>query len=212
MIATVLFYLLPADSQHHRALQFLPQIVAYAAFFVWVGTNSDVIARLGLKPVQLTQGFQWGAATGLLLGVLNTFVILWIIPRFGYDILFLRETPHAQLPPLLMLPWGIMGIAVFVELNFRGFLLGRVLALAEQLRAPVPLFLRGGLAVGITALTFSFDPFMVVTFKYLHWIALWDGIVWGLLWLRLRNLYVPIIAHAVEVMMMYSVLRKVLIS
>jgi thiamine transporter ThiT len=67
-----------------------------------------------------------------------------------------------------------------------------------------------GLAIGASALAFSFDPFMVITFRHLHWIAVWDGLVWGLLWVRLRNLYVPIVAHAIEVMVTYSVIRAVL--
>ena len=50
---------------------------------------------------------------------------------------------------------------------------------------------------------------MVATFKHLHWIAVWDGLVWGMMWVRLRNLYATITAHAVEVMVMYAVLKMV---
>jgi membrane protease YdiL (CAAX protease family) len=64
----------------------------------------------------------------------------------------------------------------------------------------------------ISALAFSFDPFMVGTFRHLHWIAVWDGIVWGMMWVRRRNLYATIAAHAVEVMVMYSSLKLVLAS
>jgi hypothetical protein len=35
-------------------------------------------------------------------------------------------------------------------------------------------------------------------------------LIWGLLWVRLRNLHVPIVAHAIEVMVMYSAIRAVL--
>ena len=209
ILATALFYTLPPDLQSDHALQFLPQAVAYAALAAWAARNSDFTARLGLRLSQC-QGLRWGIVTGLTLGLLNTAVILYIVPRLGHDIAFLRETPHAQIPPVVMLPWFILLIAVFVEINFRGFLLGRLFALVEQMAPALPLPLVAGLAIGVSALVFSFDPFMVVTFRHLHWIALWDGLVWGLLWVWLRNLYVPIVAHAVEVMVMYSVIRPVL--
>jgi membrane protease YdiL (CAAX protease family) len=114
--------------------------------------------------------------------------------------MFLTQTPHARLPLWLMIPWFICVIAMFVELNFRGFILGRLLALS----VPPPL------AVLLSALLFSFDPFMVATFKYLHWIAVWDGIVWGMMWIRLGNLYAVITAHALEVIIMYSLIRAAL--
>jgi thiamine transporter ThiT len=53
---------------------------------------------------------------------------------------------------------------------------------------------------------------MVATFRHLHWIALWDGCVWGLLWLLARNLYATIVAHAVEVILVYSAVRVALMS
>lgn len=205
----MLFYALPSDFQSHRALQFLPQAVACAALAVWAARNTDIPDRLGLRAVQFGQGFRWGVATGLILGVMNAWVILRLVPALGGDVTFLRDTPHAQISPALMRPWVIVAIAILVELNFRGFVLGRLVALATG-RPSIPPRLGPWLAVGLTALTFSFDPFMMVTFQYLHWIAVWDGIVWGALWIRLRNLYAPIVAHAVEVMVMYSVIKMVL--
>ncbi|MEK7294062.1 MAG: hypothetical protein AAB049_03685 [Nitrospirota bacterium] len=210
VVATILFYALPADLQSHLALQFLPQALAYAALAWWSSRNSDSMARLGLRPVQLGQGIRWGTATGLILGAANVGIILWMVPWLGYDIAFLRDTPHAQIPPAVMLPWFIVLIAVLVEVNFRGFLLGRLLILAERMAPALPMPFASGMAIGMTALVFSFDPFMMITFHHLHWIAVWDGLVWGLLWVRLRNLYVPIVAHAVEVMIMYSVIKMVL--
>lgn len=210
ILATALFYALPSDLQSRLALQFLPQAVAYAALAWWASRNSDIMARFGLRPAQAGQGLRWGAATGLILGAVNAGIILWMVPWLGYDIAFLRDTPHAQIPPAIMLPWFILLIAVLVEVNFRGFLLGRLLVLAERTAPALPPLLASGMAIGMTALAFSFDPFMVITFRHLHWIAVWDGLVWGLLWVRLRNLYVPIIAHAVEVMVMYSIIRTVL--
>jgi membrane protease YdiL (CAAX protease family) len=210
ILATILFYALPSDVQSHPTIQFSPQAVAYAALGWWALRNPDITARFGLRSRQVGQGLRWGTVTGLILGAMNVGVILWLVPWLGYDIAFLHDTPHAQIPPAIMLPWFIVAIALFVEVNFRGFLLGRLLALAEQLAPVGHVSLAIIMAVGLSALTFSFDPFMVVTFRHLHWIAVWDGLIWGLLWVRLRNLYVPIIAHAVEVMVMYSAIRTVL--
>ena len=210
ILATLFFYVLPSDWQSRQAIQFLPQALAYAALAAWAAQNSNITARLGLRPAQIGQGLRWGTATGLTLGTINVSVILWIIPWLGYDIAFLRDTPHAQIPPAVMLPWVIISIAVFVEVNFRGFLLGRLLVLAEHAVPSLSAPLASATAVAVTALVFTFDPFMMVTFRHLHWIAVWDGLVWGLLWVRLRNLYVPVIAHAIEVIVMYSVIRAVL--
>jgi membrane protease YdiL (CAAX protease family) len=204
--ATAGFYVLPINLQQLLAIQFLPQTLAYAGLGLWASFNTGFTTRLGLQPSLLQQGLHWGMVTGLILGLLNTAVILYLAPWLGFDIGFLRETPHAKIPVLVMLPWFITFIALFVEINFRGFLLGRLLAIFSIL--PIPL--ATGLALAVSALAFSFDPVMVVTFKHLHWIAVWDGVVWGLLWVRLRNLYAPIVAHAVEVVVMYSIVRTVL--
>ena len=126
ILASAFFYALPSDFLSSQALQFLPQAVAYAGLAAWAARNSDITARLGLCPSQLGQGLRWGLPTGLLLGMVNTGVILWLVPRLGYDITFLRQTPHAQIPPVIMLPWFILLIALLIEVNFRGFLLGRL--------------------------------------------------------------------------------------
>jgi hypothetical protein len=113
-----------------------------------------------------------------------------------------------------MLPWGILLIAVLVELNFRGFLLGRLLTLCQsswlRKHPAVGPALAPMLAITGASTVFAFDPFMVATFKQLHWIAIWDGMIWGAIWVRFRNLYAPIVAHTVEVMIMYSILKLVL--
>ncbi len=186
--------------QNNVVVQFVPQVLSYVGLILWGSVNGKLVRRLGLPLDRLASGLAWGLMIGLVLGVINTFVILKVVPWLGYDITFLKQTPHARLPLWLMIPWFVCAIALIVELNFRGFILGRLLALS----IPPPL------AVLLSAVLFSFDPFMVATFKHLHWIAVWDGIVWGMMWLRLINLYAVITAHAVEVIIMYSLIRAAL--
>lgn len=206
-LTTAAYYLLPPRLQAVTAIQFLPQMTAYVAFILWISSNHGIIPRLGLERGRLKQGLQWGLGAGLVLGICNSWVILEVAPRLGHDIEFLAQTPHAQLPVVLMLPWTIVLIAIFVELNFRGFQLGRWLVLCGSARLPFMTYTGPVLAIGASSFLFAFDPFMVATFKHLHWIAMWDGIVWGTVWVRLRNLYAPMCAHAVEVIIMYSVVR-----
>ncbi len=205
--ATLYFYALPASLQEQTLVQFAPQILAYLALGVWAMYNRDIVSRLGLENGNIRDGLRWGLLTGLLLGCLNTFVILSTYPHLGYDISFLKTTPHGRLPLLIMVPWFICGIALFVELNFRGFLLGRLATLESELWRSSLARRLSPLALITCALLFAFDPFMVNTFQHLHWIALWDGLIWGIIWLRTRNLYITIVAHAVEVIMMYSAVR-----
>jgi membrane protease YdiL (CAAX protease family) len=205
--STLGYYTLPASLQEQTLILFAPQIIAYLALGVWARLNRDVVSRLGLAKINIRDGLRWGVPTGLLLGCLNTFVILSVYPHLGYDISFLKTTPHGRLPLLVMVPWFICGIAFLIELNYRGFLLGRLAALESGLW-------RSGLAQRLSplaliagALIFAFDPFMVNTFQHLHWIAVWDGLIWGAIWLRTKNLYITIVAHAIEVIMMYSAVR-----
>ncbi|MEY4705126.1 MAG: hypothetical protein RL042_1328 [Nitrospirota bacterium] len=208
--ATLDFYTLPASLQEQTLVQFTPQILAYFAFGLWATHNRDILSRFGLEKWKVRQGLRWGLPTGLLLGCLNTFVILSVYPHLGYDISFLTTTPHAHLPLLVMAPWFICGIAIFVEINFRGFVLGRLVSLESNLwSSPVARRL-SPLALFTSALLFAFDPFMVNTFQHLHWIALWDGLIWGIIRLHTKNLYATIIAHAVEVLVMYGALRVTL--
>ena len=205
--ATLGYYALPASLQAQWFAQFTPQLLAYLAMGIWVSRTSDLSARLGLEKAKLTTGLKWGLLTGLILGCLNTVVILSVYPVLGYDITFLKQTPHGRLPVLLMIPWFICTIALFVEVNFRGFLLGRLAELEWHWRKPDSGQKPAPLALLATTLTFTFDPFMVNTFRQLHWIALWDGLIWGIIWLRTRNLWITIVAHAVEVMILYSFVR-----
>ena len=205
--ATLAFYAIPASLQEQTLVLFAPQIAAYLALSLWAAYNRDVISRLGLEKGNLRNGLRWGLPTGLLLGCMNTFVILSAYPHLGYDISFLKTTPHGRLPLMAMVPWFICGIAFLIELSFRGFLLGRLSALESGLWRSEFAQRFSPLALTTSALIFAFDPFMVNTFQHLHWIAVWDGLIWGAIYLRTRNLYLTIVAHAVEVMVMYSAVR-----
>ncbi len=208
--ATFGYYALPDRFQSQTLVQFLPQTVAYASFALWASRNHSILQRLGSEPAKIPQGVKLGLLTGLVLGLLNSWVILRLFPSMGYDISFLTQTPHAKIPLFIMLPWFICGIALFVELNFRGFLLGRLAALEARIVKDPALQRLSPAALLISASTFTFDPFMTSTFQELHWIALWDGLVWGWLWLRCRNLCATVVAHAIEVMVMYSAVRHAL--
>jgi len=218
IFATIGFYLLPANWQSQPAVQFAPQLIAYLALGFWAVHNVDRLPRLGLESNNIRAGLVWGTMTGISLGCINTLIILFVIPTLGGDIDFLPNTPHARIPPWIMVPWFILVIAVAVELNFRGFLLGRLLTLLalepdnSNLTQNRFLRTRGAiiLPLGISALTFSFDPFMVVTFRHLHWIAVWDGLIWGWMRIRMNNLYAVIIAHAIEVIILYLTIRTTL--
>jgi membrane protease YdiL (CAAX protease family) len=210
--STVVFYTLPPAIQTQTLIQFVPQILAYLALGLWATRNRNLVFRLGLAKENMRDGLRWGLLTGLLLGCVNTFVILSVYPHLGYDISFLKTTPHGRLPFLVMVPWFICGIAIFVELNFRGFLLGRLAALESRRRRSGLVQRLSPFALITCALLFAFDPFMVNTFQHLHWIALWDGLIWGIIWLRTRNLYITIVAHAIEVTVMYSAVRVALTS
>lgn len=200
LIATLIYYASPRELQQESLYQFLPQVCAYIAFFTWNRINDATSDRLGLTRSLLPQGLRLGTAIGLALGLINLLVILYCVPLLGGEYRFLADTPHAKIPFPLMVPWFIFIIATMVEVNFRGFLLGRLLALG----------LPASMAVPMSALLFAFDPFLVATFQQLHWIAVWDGLVWGSLWITFRNLYVTIIAHGVEVIVLYSVIRAML--
>ena len=212
---TACFYLLPASARQNLFLQFVPQLAAYGVLAIWwkVNADADVLTALGLSRDILMQGVGWGLATGCILGVVNSTVILWVVPAFGGDVLFLINTPHARMPLFVMIPWFTVLIALAVELNFRGFLLGRLESFCCRW---LPVTGIHGLRLGsivamlVSALVFAFDPFMVMTFQHLHWIAVWDGLIWAGLFLWRRNLGTVIAAHAIEVMILYLSVKTVL--
>lgn len=216
ILTTLGFYFLPLHWQSNILIQLIPQLMAYLTFALWAFYNRNLVAKLGLELCKLRFGLKWGTGTGICLGCFNAFVIIYLVPAIGEDITFLRGTPHAQVPFWIMVPWFIPCIAFFVELNFRGFLLGRLLVFCSQTmnqhKLPSPGVLKLGILLPLilSALTFSFDPFMVATFEHLHWIAVWDGLIWGWLWIQKTNLYLLITAHAVEVFILYLTVRAAL--
>jgi membrane protease YdiL (CAAX protease family) len=209
--ATLDYYALPEWLQAQPLAQLAPQIIGYLACALWASHNTQIGVRLGLQTPNIRDGAKLGVVVGLLLGCLNSYVILHLVPAYGYDITFLKETPHARVPVMIMIPWLITGIALFVEFNFRGFVLGRLAALESALWPTALLRQISPFALVTSALVFAFDPFMLGTFRHLHWIAVWDGVVWGIVWLLTRNLYATIVAHAVEVIIMYSAVRFILL-
>lgn len=212
ILATGSFYLLPESWQAHRLCQFAPQIIAYTCFGIWAYGNTNIIHKLGLQLPTISPGIRLGLLIGLLLGSFNTTLIIYVVPALGLDIEFLRKTPHAHIPLTVMVPWFILFIAFAVEVNFRGFLLGRLLTLFSRHTKPSDSVysIASVMAIGVSSLAFAFDPFMVSTFQHLHWIAAWDGLIWGWMWLRTRNLYIPIAAHSIEVIIEYLTIRTVL--
>ena len=210
--ATIDYYALPAWLQSQPLVQFAPQLIGYLAFALWASYNGSVAIRIGSQRSQWRHGLRVGALTGTILGFVNSLVILRLLPSLGWDITFLRDTPHAAVPVQIMVPWFIAGIALMVEVNFRGFMLGRLAVIESTLWQGAMLQRLSPIALSTSALVFAFDPFMVGTFRHLHWIAVYDGAVWGLLWLLTRNLYATIVAHAVEVVIVYSAVRWALME
>lgn len=154
----------------------MPQGLSYLCLAGWAVATRAALWDIGLSGEQNGRAALWGGLTGIGTG------------------------PHAHAPPLLILSVGIPLIAVLVELNFRGFILGRLLVLFRRVPAGQVL------AIGLSALVFSFDPFMTGVFRVYHWLALSNGLVWGWLFYATRNLVTTVTAHAVEVMLVYSVL------
>src|SRR3989442_1123929 len=200
-LATAWYYTLPGPLQQNLWITFSPQLLAYAALTLWALANPEWKSFLRLNREGIGTSLKWGALVGVALGAVNLSLILLIIPSLGGDVLFLRETPHAKAPVWVMFPVAIAAIGMLVELNFRGFHLGRLLTLL----GPSPAGKLG--ATLIAALAFSFDPFMVRVFHHLHWIAVWDGLVWGVVLLQTRSLYATMAAHTVEVWILYAWLK-----
>ncbi len=200
-LATLGYYALPSSLQQNLWVTFSPQVVAYAALAAWAISNTKPYQCLRLDPSGIISGLRWGTFVGVALGAVNLSLILIVIPALGGEIAFLRETPHAQAPVWVMFPLGIAVVGVMVELNFRGFQMGRLLTLlGDQANGKIA-------ATVLAALVFAWDPFLVQVFRHLHWIALWDGLVWGILMLRTGSLYATMAAHTMEVWILYVSLK-----
>lgn len=179
----------------------IPQISAYACLALWCAANDRRLDRLFLVSHHLKKSLLLGGLVGILTGLINLWVIVKLTPWLGYSYDFLRDTPHARMPLAFMVPWGIVLIAVFVEINFRGFMMGRFMAMTENRPYGI------AVAVILSAIVFSRDPFMVAVFRGYHWLALTDGLIWGGLLFWARNLSSTVTAHSVEVILVYSILR-----
>jgi len=200
-VVLTLAYPLGSPSSGSLGPTLIPQLAAYLCLLIWSAVNDRRLERLFIVSSNLPQNILIGTLIGLLTGVVNLWIIVKLAPWLGYSYDFLRDTPHARAPFAVMVPWGIVLIAVFVEVNFRGFLLGRLRTIfGGRSYGPVA-------AVILSAVVFSLDPFMVTVFRGYHGLALTDGLIWGALLFRTRNLFSTIAAHAVEVILVYSVLR-----
>ena len=201
VFATPSYYILPARLQQNLWITFGPQLLAYAALIGWILLNPGWRTALRLDARTIGPSLKRGSLVGVAMGAVNLSLILQVIPALGGDITFLRATPHAQAPVWVMFPLGIAGIGVLVELNFRGFQMGRLLTLfGESSMGRIA-------AVVISALVFAHDPFMIRVFQHLHVIAVLDGLVWGILLLRTGSLYATMAAHSVEVWILYVWLK-----
>ncbi len=201
VFATPSYYILPATLQQNLWITFSPQLLAYAALIGWILLNPGWRTALRLDARTIGPSLKRGSLVGVAMGAVNLSLILQVIPALGGDITFLRATPHAQAPVWIMFPLGIAGIGVLVELNFRGFQMGRLLTLfGESSMGRIA-------AVVISALVFAHDPFMIRVFQHLHVIAVLDGLVWGILLLRTGSLYATMAAHSVEVWILYVWLK-----
>ncbi len=200
-LATLGYYALPSSLRQNLWITFGPQLLAYTALALWALLNPGWRAALRLDTDGVGPNVKWGVLVGVTLGIVNLSLILQVIPALGGDIIFLRETPHAQAPVWVMFPLGIAAIGILIELNFRGFQLGRLLTLfGDSLYGKIG-------AIVVSALVFAHDPFMVRVFQHLHVIAVGDGLVWGILLLRTGSLYATMAAHTVEVWILYVWLK-----
>ncbi|HLF85776.1 MAG TPA: CPBP family intramembrane glutamic endopeptidase [Nitrospiria bacterium] len=198
ILANILYYLLP-PKKANTALLFFPQILSYVMMIAWSCINKP--SNIRINTANYKASIIYGFAVGLITGATNLFFILKVTGWLGQDYEFLRETPHAKMPFLLMMPFGIILISAFVEINFRGFILSRFLTIFRNSS--------GGAfaAIAISSIVFATDPFMLFYFKIFAWLALFDGLIWGYLYYRTGNILGPIAAHSICVMIVYTILK-----
>lgn len=195
--ANILYYLFPAK-ETSLFLLFTPQLLSYSLITSWLWINGRTGVRISWHNYK--EPFRYGVIAGLFTGITNLFFIIKISGWLGQSYEFLRETPHAKIPSFLMMPLGIILVSAFVEINFRGFILNKLLAVFGNGK-------KGAyLAIALSAIVFSYDPFMLHYFKLYHWLALFDGIIWGYLFYRTGSILGPIAAHSICVIIVYTIL------
>ena len=104
VVTTFGFYVLPLNWQSNVLIQFIPQICAYLALGLWAFHNKNRITRLGLDARKIFLGLKWGTVTGIILGGVNSIVILYLIPSFVGSIEFIPDYHHAQITVIVMVP------------------------------------------------------------------------------------------------------------
>lgn len=183
-------------------VQLLPLVVAGVVAVWWLAVNGWDWPNLGLRrlPARWLAG---GAAVGITMAVVNTVVITILVPMWGGGYSVLYDSPHAQAAWWVMLFVVVPLVAVMVEVCFRGLLLGRLLVWL-----PAGGWGRWG-AILTAAWFFTWDPFLVFSFGEFHWLGLTDGVIWGYLFLRSGSLLAPMVAHGVEVGLLYGYFRWV---
>lgn len=198
ILANIPYYLFP-PKETNTIFLFFPQILSYVMMILWSCINKK--SNIRINPANYKASIIYGFAAGLITGATNLFFILKVTGWLGQDYEFLRETPHAKIPFLLMMPFGIIMVSAFVEINFRGFILNRLLVIFGNGK------IGAYLAIALSSVVFSYDPFMLYYFKLFHWLALFDGLIWGYLYYRTGNILGPITAHSICVMIVYTVLK-----
>jgi len=198
ILANIVYFMFP-PKETNIAFLFIPQILSYVTMILWSCINKKFNIRI--NPANYKASIIYGFAAGLITGAINLFFILKVTGWLGQDYEFLRETPHAKIPFLLMMPFGIIMVSSFVEINFRGFIMSRFLTMFRNNS--------GGAfaAIAISSIVFATDHFMLFYFKIFAWLALFDGIIWGYLYYRTGNILGPIAAHSICVMIVYTVLK-----
>ncbi|MEK7825652.1 MAG: hypothetical protein AAB266_04425, partial [Nitrospirota bacterium] len=128
-------------------------MLSYVMMILWSCINRKCNIRI--YPANHKASIIYGFAAGLITGATNLFFVLKVTGWLGQDYEFLRETPHAKIPFLLMMPFGIILISALVEANFRGFILGRLLIFSGKSK------MGAAGTILLSALIFSCDPFML---------------------------------------------------
>src|SRR5439155_741508 len=88
LLATILYYVLPDGLRENLWLILSPQLAAYGMLAIWLMQNRSPCTRLRLESSRLLAALRWGGLMGLVLGVINLTVLLWVIPGLGGNLRF----------------------------------------------------------------------------------------------------------------------------